>query len=346
MPDHSLMTPSIAIIGAGSWGTALARLLAGQGRAVTLWAFEAELADRMQATRVNDRYLPGFMLPPSLTCTHDLAHAVRDAMLVVLVTPSHVLRSVATQLAPALAASTIITCCTKGIEIGTGQLMSDVLAESLPQHAATLHTFLSGPSFAKEVAAEQPTAVVVAGTDRTVTQRVQEIFRTPYFLTFTHDDVIGVEVGGAVKNVLAIATGIAEGLGLGHNTRAALITRGLYEMIKLGHVLGANPLTFAGLAGLGDLVLTCTGELSRNRQVGIALGQGTPLEQILRNMTMVAEGVATSKAVYALIQRHSLRAPICSAIYHILHAGMPPRAALTELTSMDLKDEFAEWIVK
>ncbi|MBI4239241.1 MAG: NAD(P)-dependent glycerol-3-phosphate dehydrogenase [Deltaproteobacteria bacterium] len=340
------MSSTIAVIGAGSWGTALARLLASQGRPVTLWAFEADLAARLQATRINDIYLPGVILPPSLTCTTDLTQAVHEATLVVLVTPSHVLRSVATQMAPALSPTAIITCCTKGIEIGTGRLMSEVLVEALPQHPTTLHTFLSGPSFAKEVAAEQPTAVVVAGTDRVATQRVQEVFRTPYFLTFTHDDVIGVEVGGAVKNVLAIATGIAEGLGLGHNTRAALITRGLYEMIKLGRVLGANPLTFAGLAGLGDLVLTCTGELSRNRQVGIALGQGTPLEKILRTMTMVAEGVATSKAVYALIQRHQLRAPICSAIYHILHAGMPPRAALTELTSMDLKDEFAEWLVK
>jgi len=220
-------------------------------------------------------------------------------------------------------------------------MMSDVLAEALPQHPTDKTVFLSGPSFAKEVAKEDPTAVVVAGP-RAAAERVQELFRTSFFMPFVHPDIIGVELGGALKNVMAIATGIVDGLGLGHNTRAALITRGLYEMIKLGKVLGAEPLTFAGLAGMGDLILTCTGDLSRNRSVGIELGKGRTIDEILGQMQMVAEGVKTAKAVHELLQKHQITAPICTTVYEILYEGKFPEQAVKELTALELGEEFPQ----
>lgn len=329
----------IAVVGAGSWGTALAHLLAQKGRAVRLWCYEAELAAQIQATRENALYLPGIALSPQLTVSADLAGVVADADVVVLVAPSHALRAVAQQLAPRLRLDAIVVCCTKGIEIGTGCLMSDILAQTLTAHPAERRCYLSGPSFAREVAEGQPTAVVIAGSNPTITKQMQDLFRTGSFMTFTHSDVIGIEVGGAVKNVLAIATGIADGLGLGHNSRAALITRGLYEIIKLGQALGAQPLTFAGLAGMGDLILTCTGGLSRNRQVGLELGKGRPLKAILAEMRMVAEGVRTAQAVHELLMRHHITAPICTAVYEILYENKTPPTALAELTALELSEE-------
>lgn len=329
----------IAVIGAGSWGTALAQLLACKGFSVQLWCYEAELAAQIQATRENAPYLPGIALAPQLTVSAALVPVVADAEVVVLVAPSHALRAVAQQLATPLRPQAIVVCCTKGIEIGTGCLMSDILTQTLIAHPPEHRCYLSGPSFAREVAEGQPTAVVIAGPDPAITKQMQELFRTPSFMTFTHSDVIGIEVGGAVKNVLAIATGIADGLGLGHNSRAALITRGLYEIIKLGQALGAQPLTFVGLAGMGDLILTCTGGLSRNRQVGLELGKGRPLAAILADMRMVAEGVRTAQAVHELLLQHQISAPICTAVYEILYEGKTPAAALAELTAMELKEE-------
>ncbi len=330
----------ISVIGAGGWGTALAKLLAESGHNVRLWAFEPEIVAQIQTLHENQLYLPDIALPPTLAVTNDIAAAVQDAELVVLVPPSHVMRGVVQSLAPALSPTALVVCCSKGIEIDSGKLMSDIVQEALPQHSAEQFAFLSGPSFAREVALGHPTAVVIASNNADVAKKVQAAFRTPNFLPFAHDDVIGVELGGALKNVMAIATGLVDGLGFGNNTRAALMTRGLYEMIKLGRALGANPLTFAGLAGMGDLILTCTGALSRNRHVGVELGKGHRLEEILRNTRSVAEGVGTAKAVQTLIRRHHVSAPICTAVYEILFEEKSPRVALQELTSMVLTEEF------
>jgi glycerol-3-phosphate dehydrogenase (NAD(P)+) len=330
----------IAVVGAGSWGTALARLLGRKGVPVRLWAHEPEVVDQINQTQTNQFFLPDYALPPTLTASNDLADVVTGAEFLFMVTPSHVLRTVAKRVRPHLSAEAIMTCCTKGIEVATGRLMSDVLRESLGDHPAERQLFLSGPSFAKEVAAEHPTAVVIAGTDATIAGKVQDLLRTPFFLTFIHHDIVGVELGGAVKNVMALATGMVEGYGLGHNTRAALITRGLYEMIKLGKVFGADPLTFAGLAGMGDLILTCTGGLSRNRSVGMELGKGRALDEILQNMRMVAEGIPTAKAVHQLAQQNRVNAPICAAVYKILYEGNAIAEAIRDLTALELGAEF------
>lgn len=329
----------IGVIGAGSWGTALARMLARKGLEARLWVYEEELTRIMQETKDNAWYLEGFPCPDTLTPTHDLQEAIVGAEMLVLVTPSQNMRGVLEQARPWITPDMPLVCCSKGIEISTGKLMSEVLEDVFPDTPVGQFVFLSGPSFAKEVAKEDPTAVVVAGQDPKIVERVQQTFRTPFFMTFTHHDVVGVELGGALKNVMAIATGIVQGLGFGHNTQTALLTRGLYEMIKLGTELGAEPLTFAGLAGMGDLVLTCTGGLSRNRRVGIALGEGQTLQEILDNMRMVAEGVRTAKAVHALLRQYNVNAPICDAVYDILYSGKTPQEAVAELTSLELKQE-------
>lgn len=329
----------IGVVGAGSWGTAIAKLLAEKGHTVRLWAYEPAVAEQITREHCNQTYLSDIALPATLTATTDLEAVIRLQDLVVLVTPSHVVRQVATRFAPWLSRDTPLVCCSKGIEIDTGALMSEVLAASLPDHPADHRMVLSGPTFAREVAMGQLAAVVIAGTNRRLVTQVQTMFRTPTFLPFIHHDVAGVEVGGAVKNVLAIATGVVEGMGLGHNTRAALMTRGLYEMIKIGKAYGAEPLTFSGLAGIGDLILTCTGFLSRNRQVGVELGKGRALSEVLAQMQMVAEGVGTAKAVHRIILRHRIFAPICTATYEVLHAGKSPQTALQELTAREPAEE-------
>ncbi len=329
----------VAVVGGGSWGTALARVLAAKGEAVRLWAYEAEVVASITKTHQNQLFLPDILLPEGLQASTHLAEVVPQAEVVVLAAPSHVFRHIATQIRPFLRDETILVSCTKGIEVDTGRLMSQVLEDTVGERMADRAVYLSGPTFAREVALEQPSAVVMASRDQPIAAEIQSLFRTPYFLPFLHHDVIGVEVGGALKNVFAIAAGIVEGMGFGHNTRAALITRGLYEMIKLGKALGAEPLTFTGLSGIGDLVLTCTGALSRNRQVGVAIGQGTPLASITQAMRMVAEGVLTTKAVHRLITEHRVNAPICHAVYDILYAGKSPQMALHELTTLELKEE-------
>lgn len=332
----------VAVVGAGSWGTALARMLARKGESVALWAYEPDVVAEIQKTKKNQPFLPDFIFPDALTASNHMQVVVQGANVVVLVVPSHVLRRVAAQVNEYLDPDTLIVCCTKGIEIDSGQLMSEVLADTLSACDPARFVYLSGPSFAREVAAEHPTAVVVASRDAAAATQAQSLFRTPFFLPFLHHDVIGVEVGGALKNVMAIAAGIVEGMGLGHNTRAALITRGLYEMIKLGMVLGAEPLTFAGLAGMGDLILTCTGDLSRNRTVGMEIGKGHQLDEIVRNMRMVAEGVSTAKAVHRLITQHHINAPICTAVHEILFDSKSPQTAMQELTSMEITTELGE----
>jgi glycerol-3-phosphate dehydrogenase (NAD(P)+) len=329
----------IAVIGAGSWGTTLAHLLAKKGLDVTLWAYERELVERLQATRVNDLFLPGVELDSRLAYSGQLAEAASGRQMVVLVSPSQVMRRVVEQLRPQLGDDCLLVSAAKGIENDTLLLMSEVLTEVLGTDVAGRSAFLSGPSFAREVAAELPTAVAVAATDGEVARIVQDLFRTEYFRVYTNPDVIGVELGGALKNVIALAAGVSDGLGFGHNARAALINRGLVEIARLGMAKGAQAETFAGLAGMGDLVLTCTGDLSRNRTVGIELGRGRKLGEILGGMRMIAEGVKTTLSAYQLAQKLGVIMPITEQMYQILYQDKAPRRAVDELMQRQLRPE-------
>jgi glycerol-3-phosphate dehydrogenase (NAD(P)+) len=329
----------IGVIGAGSWGTTLANLLAKKGLDVTLWAYEADLAARMTQTRVNDLYLPEVELDQRLAVTSDLTAAASNRQLLLMVCPSQVMRRVLEQCRPALSPDGLLVSAAKGIENDTLLTMSEVLEEVLGPGVAERCAFLSGPSFAKEVAAEQPTAVTVAATNESVAATVQELFSTDYFRVYTNADVMGVEFGGALKNVIALAAGVSDGLGFGHNTRAALITRGLAEIARLGEAKGAQAATFAGLAGMGDLVLTCTGDLSRNRTVGMELGRGRKLNDILGSMRMVAEGVKTTLSAFQLAQKLGVDVPITEQMYQILYADKSPRQAVTDLMLRVLKAE-------
>lgn len=329
----------LAVIGAGSWGTTLANLLAEKGYPVTLWAYETDLVERMQAVRINDTYLPGFHLSENLAFTADLQQAVSDKHLLLFVSPSQVTRQVLKQALPQIDPRALVVCASKGIENESLMLMSQVFEELFPTAMHSQLGFLSGPSFAKEVVQGMPTAVVVAARDLSCAERIQDIFSTDNFRVYTHDDIIGVELGGAMKNVIALAAGVADGLGFGHNTRAALITRGLAEMTRLGLKLGGCAETFAGLAGMGDLVLTCTGDLSRNRTVGIELGKGRSLDEILDGMQMVAEGVKTTLSAYQLAKKLAVEVPIIEQMYLILYQRKDPRQAVADLMLRDLKAE-------
>ena len=333
------MSERIGVIGAGSWGTTLANLLARKGLDVTLWAYEAELVEEMRATRVNSLFLPGIELAPGLSFTNSLEEAATRKDFLVLVSPSQVMRGVLAQLAPLLRPGVVLVNASKGIELDTLMTMDQVCAAVLPPEVARCFSVLSGPSFAREVSLEMPTAVVAASGDAAVAAAVQRLFTTPSFRVYTNTDVVGVEIGGALKNVIAVAAGISDGLGLGHNTRAALITRGLAEMTRLGLSMGAQAETFAGLAGMGDLVLTCTGDLSRNRTVGMKLGQGMKLADILGEMRMVAEGVKTAESAYRLARRTGVEMPITEKVYQVLHEDKPARQAVMELMTRDLKAE-------
>jgi len=330
---------NIGVIGAGSWGTALATMLAGKGYPVTLWAYEQDLVERMKKSRENDLFLPGFILSENLDFTADLSAALVGKEVVLLVSPSQVMRSVVKQALEYFSPDSVIVSAAKGIENETLLTMSQVLRELLP---ASLHrrlAVLSGPSFAKEVAAGMPTAVVAAAPQQEIAEQVQQVFTSAAFRVYTNNDMLGVELCGALKNVMALAAGIADGLGFGLNTRAALITRGLAEISRLGLALGARAATFSGLAGMGDLVLTCTGDLSRNRTVGIALGQGKTLDDILKGMNMVAEGVKTTLSAYQLAQKVGVEVPITEQMYQILYRQKDPRQAVTDLLSRGLKAE-------
>lgn len=333
------MSEKIGVIGAGSWGTTLANLLAKKGHDVTLWAYEPELIQEMRTSRVNGLFLPGITLSPTLKYTDSLQDAVSDKAVILLVSPSQVMRGVLQKLLPFVAAGTTIVNASKGIELDTLKPISQVCAEILPPELFRRFCVLSGPSFAREVAQEMPTAVVAAAADPEVAAHVQRLFTTGYFRVYTNGDMIGVELGGSIKNVIALAAGISDGLGLGYNTRAALITRGLAEMTRLGLAMGAQADTFAGLAGMGDLVLTCTGDLSRNRTVGMKLGQGMRLAEILAEMRMVAEGVKTAESAAQLAVRFGVEMPITEKVYQILYEEKPARQAVLELMTRDLKSE-------
>jgi glycerol-3-phosphate dehydrogenase (NAD(P)+) len=324
------------VVGAGAWGTALADLMARNGHPTTLWAREPDVVADVNAQHTNTRFLKGFSLAPSLRATDDLAAAVKDARTITFVAPSHVLRAVIRSAAHAVRADATLIVATKGIERETFALMTDVVAEELPGRSVVA---LSGPSFAAEVAMRQPTAVVAASRDAAAAELAQQLFSSPEFRVYTQRDVIGVELGGALKNVMAVATGVLDGLGLGFNPRAALITRGLAEMTRLGVALGAEPLTFAGLAGMGDLVLTCTGSLSRNRTVGVEIGQGRPVEEVLHARETIAEGVITTQSAHALARARAVEMPIVRTMHRILFEAMPPRDAIAELMARALRAE-------
>ncbi|MBI5442631.1 MAG: NAD(P)-dependent glycerol-3-phosphate dehydrogenase [Deltaproteobacteria bacterium] len=328
----------IAVVGGGAWGTALADLLARGGSSVELWVYEADLAEAMARERENAIYLPGHRLAEGLRPSSDLASVVSGAALVVSVSPSQMVRSVMAGAAASLAPGVPVVSASKGIEDPSLRLMHQVLEEELPGgHPVAV---LSGPSFAAEVARGVPTAVSLACTDTRLGAELQAVFSGPSFRVYTLDDVVGVELAGALKNVVALAAGVCDGLGFGHNSRAALITRGLAEISRLGVALGAKPLTFLGLAGLGDLVLTCTGDLSRHRTVGVRLGRGEKLGEILGSMKAVAEGVKTCDAAVRLASRAGVEVPIIAEVWKILHREKEPRKAVEDLMGRPSKREF------
>ena len=332
--------PKIGVAGAGSWGTALADLLAGKGFRVDLWAYEPEVVESINSERENRLFLPEIILHKNLRASNDLGEVVSGKDLVLMVVPSHEMRRVAGLAAADLPDEAIVVTASKGIENKTHLTMTGILGELLPEKERL--AVISGPSFAIEVAQRMPTVVTAAAANIDVANDVQAIFATSYFRVYTNTDVIGVELGGAIKNVIAIASGIVDGLGLGLNTRAAVITRGLTEIRRLGIRMGANPHTFAGLAGVGDLMLTCTGTLSRNHTVGKMIGEGKKLADILSEMRMVAEGVKTAKSVYNLSEKLGVEMPIAHAVHAVLYEDLDPKAAVYQLMTRNLKSELED----
>ncbi|GAA2492707.1 NAD(P)H-dependent glycerol-3-phosphate dehydrogenase [Streptomyces sp. NPDC059506] len=327
-----------AVYGTGSWGTAFAMVLADAGCEVSLWGRRAELAERINTTRENPDYLPGMTVPEGVTATTDPVLAARGAEFAVLAVPSQTLRANLAQWAPSLAGDTVLVSLMKGVELGTAKRMSEVVQEVTgagPERVAVL----SGPNLAREIAARQPAASVVACRDESVARRLQAACHTPYFRPYTNTDVVGCELGGAVKNVIALAVGIADGMGLGDNTKASLITRGLAETTRLGLAMGADAHTFAGLAGLGDLVATCSSPLSRNHTFGINLGRGMTLQETVAVTRQTAEGVKSCESVLDLARRHGVEMPITETVVDIVHDGKPPMVGLKELMSRSAKPE-------
>jgi glycerol-3-phosphate dehydrogenase (NAD(P)+) len=328
----------IAVVGAGSWGTTLAGLLASKGMSTSLWVREEELSAIIRKTGENQWFLPGVTLPDALTATSSLQEALDGAGCILMAVPCQFLRRVLGQISEYLDSNPVIVCCSKGIEIESLQPMSEVIRQEL-DHLQPKFAVLSGPSFAREVSQQLPTAVTLGCEDRELGGRLQEALSTDYFRVYLSRDYRGVELGGALKNVMAIATGISDGLEFGTDARAALITRGLAEMSRLGVAMGAKAQTFMGLSGLGDLVLTCTGDLSRNRQVGLRIGRGEDLEAIVHSMRAVAEGVKTTQAVYELGRKTQVELPITEQVYGMLYAKRDPRHAVRELMTRSLKEE-------
>ncbi len=326
----------IAVIGAGSWGTTLACLLTEKGYDVSLWAYEKEIVDEINGSRVNSIYLSDVLLPVNLKATNNIGDAVKQARYVLNVVPTQFTRSIFKEAEKYISKDAVIISASKGIEQGTLLTVSAILKNITGRKIAVL----SGPSFAKEVLKKLPTAVTLATENADFSLQLQEIFNTHYFRVYTHTDVLGVELGGALKNVIAIASGISDGLGLGHNARAALITRGLAEIIRLGERMGADKRTFSGLSGLGDLVLTCTGHLSRNYSVGVSLGNGMKLKDILSSTKSVAEGVATALSAFELSRKYGVEMPVVKQVYEVIYKDKNPAEAVTMLMNRALKAEF------
>lgn len=330
---------NMGVIGAGAWGTALAKHLAEKGLTVRLWAYEADVAQAINTKHENPMFLPGVTLPRTLVATSSLADAVESCHGLLFVVPSHVTRPVLQTLAPYLSKPIPLISATKGIEEETAKLMTQVMDDVLPSPMRPMIMALSGPSFAAELSAGKPTALCLAGREQALVQQFQQTLMTPAFRLYADTDLIGVQLGGALKNVMALAAGVVDGLELGLNARAALITRGLAEIVRLGTAMGADPRTFYGLSGIGDLVLTCTGTLSRNHRVGIRLGKGEPLDHIVRGMRAVAEGVRTARAALHLARRHGIDMPITQEINAVLFDQKPCRKAVSDLMERDAKPE-------
>jgi glycerol-3-phosphate dehydrogenase (NAD(P)+) len=330
-----------SVIGSGSFGTALANTLAMNCEEVRLWGRDAALAEAINTRHENSSYLPGIPLAPHVRATTSLQEALEGADVVVLATPSHATRDVMLKALPFLPKHVPLMTVAKGIENETLLTMTELLEDCLPEEFHPYVAILSGPSFAKELALRMPTVVTIASHWDKVAQRCQKLLQTDTFRSYTSNDVVGVEYGGALKNVIAIAAGMADGLGMGHNARAAIITRGLAEITRLAVRKGANPLTLSGLSGMGDLVLTCTGELSRNRRVGMELGRGRPLAEVLGDMKQVAEGVKTAKSARDLSVKTGVELPICNQVYAIAYEGKSPRAAVVELMTRQPKSELS-----
>ncbi len=325
------MGHKVTVIGGGGWGTALAHILAEKGYPVHQWVYEPDLVHVLNRTRENTLYLPGIKLCNGIIATSSFEEALSETDLILFAVPSHVARSVLIKLSPLIQEGVPFVIATKGIENETLMLISQVAEDVFPKTYHSHLAVLSGPSFAREVCTHHPTAVVLAAHDQAMAARLQEILTTSSFKIFIGSDLTGVQLGGALKNVIALAAGVIDGLGFGRNTRAALMTRGLSEITHLGKAMGADPKTFSGLSGLGDLILTSTSELSRNRTVGYQIGQGVKLRDILGPMKMVAEGVETTRAAYRLAQKHGVQMPITEQLYTVLFEGIPVRQALTDL---------------
>jgi glycerol-3-phosphate dehydrogenase (NAD(P)+) len=330
---------NLSIIGGGSWGTALSIVLAPRFPRMRLWVYEADLAARMCATRENDVYLPGYHIPTNIDISSDLAMALEGADVVLSVVPSHHVRSLYQRMLPFLNHSMVFVSATKGLETDTLLRMSETISGVVQGRFEPRIAVMSGPTFAREVACFEPTALVVASPDEALATAVQTAFASATFRLYTTVDTTGVECGGSIKNVVAIGAGVLHGMGLGHNATAALITRGLAEMTRLAVAMGGRPQTLAGLAGLGDLVLTCTGELSRNRTVGVELARGRKLDEIVNGMKMVAEGIKTTNAAVELARRYSVEMPITEQMFQMLHFGLSPREAVQRLMVRSLKGE-------
>lgn len=333
------MINNICVIGAGAWGTALAKHLAEKGLAVRLWAYEQDVVEAVNTSHENSIFLKGLPLPRSLTATASLDEAIQGSHGILFAVPSHAARSVLRVLASHLADSRPLVCATKGIEEDSAKLMTQVMEDELPPSMHGSLMVLSGPSFALELAQGRPTAVCLAGPDQRLVRSFQEVLMASAFRVYADPDVIGVQLGGALKNVMALAAGVIDGLDLGLNARAALITRGLAETIRLGVAMGADPRTFYGLSGVGDLVLTCTGTLSRNHAVGAQLGRGERLETILAGMQTVAEGVRTARAALTLARRYQVDMPIIQEINAVLYDDKSCRKAVSDLMERDAKPE-------
>ncbi|MFC1850900.1 NAD(P)H-dependent glycerol-3-phosphate dehydrogenase [candidate division CSSED10-310 bacterium] len=339
-----LLDRKIAVIGAGSWGTAITILLAAKGFRVSLWVYEPELLQTMKQKPENQLYFPGFPIEGKVDFSGDISEVVRGSGFIILVVPSHVLRQTLSTFKADIENDSIIVSATKGIEVQTLKRMTEVIGELVPQALQQRIAVLSGPSFAQEVAQKSPTTVVVASENEQVAQQVQLLFNTPHFRTYTNTDVVGVEIGGSLKNVIAIAAGTSDGLGFGNNTKAAILTRGLSEMTRLGAAMGANPLTFAGLSGMGDLILTCNSSLSRNYMTGYKLGKGSSLQEITASLRTVAEGINTTRSAYKLSHQVQVEMPIVDQVFSLLFEGKRPSLAVVELMKRKLKKEHRQII--
>lgn len=331
----------ITVMGAGSWGTALGHFLATSGHEVTMWAFEPEVVDGINREHRNPLYMKDAVLPDSLRASGDYATALQGAQMVLFVIPAQLVRPCLKQLPDLLPRDVPLVICSKGIERGTLCTMEELFKQELPEHFHRYITILSGPSFAAEVIQGLPTNVTVAARDKTIARQVQSALGTRMFRIYTTDDVTGVEIGGALKNTMAIVVGGSDGLGFGHNTRAALITRGLAEITRIAVRMGGRPETMLGLAGVGDLVLTCTGDLSRNRTVGKLLGSGKSMDEVREMMSEVAEGVATTESAYQLAQKLGVDAPIIGMVYRVIYENVPVAEAMASVQDRELKDEWS-----